>query len=76
VFCLVPGEHPTPADWICLLENPCQFLGLANLSPCNGSWSNQHVSIVGAGMAGLTLAWIIVQLNISVAAALLNLIES
>jgi NADPH-dependent glutamate synthase beta subunit-like oxidoreductase len=58
-----------PEDWIPLLEDPRKYLNLPE--PGSGT-APERVAIVGAGMAGLTLAWVLVQLGMSVSAALFS----
>ena len=45
-----------PSDWIPLLQEPCEYL----LGPaCPRPYPIQNIGIVGAGMAGLTMAYLL-----------------
>jgi len=63
--CVGPNDR-TPKDWIPLLENPCSYL-CGPACPCscnkNGHPVVKKIGIVGAGMAGLTSAWILQQIG-------------
>ena len=45
-----------PQDWIPLLEDPCKFLKGPN---CDSVTPKENVGIVGAGISGVTMAWIL-----------------
>ena len=54
-------ETKLPIEWIPLLEDPCLYLKGPNCAcPCCDPFpAAEKVGIVGAGMAGLTMAWIL-----------------
>ena len=55
-----PKDKPLK-DWVPLLQDPCSFLQGPS---CAGSRVlGEKIGIVGAGMAGLTLAWVLQQLG-------------
>ena len=57
-FDLGPEEEKFPRYWIPLLEDPCSQLK-GPKCPCNPMPKAEKIGIVGAGMAGLTMAWIL-----------------
>merc|ERR1719481_216609 len=50
----ISSETKFPSDWIPLLKNPCRFLE----GPVCNSSPMKNIGIVGAGMAGLTIAYL------------------
>lgn len=55
--CVDPEKDMRPGDWKPLLSSPCSLL---SGPACPGDTSpKQKLGIVGAGMAGLTMAWIL-----------------
>jgi len=49
-------EDRIPKAWIPLLNDPCKYL---NGPKCNSSSTKEEIGIVGAGMAGLTMAYLL-----------------
>ena len=47
-----------PKHWIPLLKNPAKYLCGPNSDDCKQD-PQQKIGIVGAGMAGLTMAWLL-----------------
>ena len=61
VIPFIGPDDKFPKYWIPLLKNPCNFLRGPNCPcPCCMPFPTaQKIGIVGAGMAGLTMAWIL-----------------
>jgi len=59
--CIGKGEM-FPKDWIPLLQNPCDYLCGPLCNQCKNK-VKENIGIVGAGMAGLTMAWILTSIG-------------